>query len=100
MRSLAAIQRRMCTNKIAFDYTVALPAHLLNASRSCDSYLCPFCGWAHFTKLADHRTSGGRRGIKWNRRFIEHMLLMKGGKEVQLHLLYCFHNLHCYNLLD
>lgn len=50
MRSFTAIRNNMCTRKVAIDYTAPMPERYLDAARGNDMYLCPFCGFAHFTK--------------------------------------------------
>jgi hypothetical protein len=77
MRSLAAVQRHMCTSKVAFDYTAPMPVNLVDAARGCDSYLCPFCGFAHFTSRG--KNAKDRRNIKRNRRIAEQAMAAAAG---------------------
>lgn len=69
MRSLVAIQHNMCVRKVAIDYTAPMPVRYVDAARGCDMYLCPFCGFAHFTSKG-HKNKEMRR----TRRFVERHL--------------------------
>lgn len=65
------VHRRMCERKKKVDYTTWLDAGSMNAHRSSEAYLCPFCGWVHFTK-----TGVSHRNARRDRKKVELTLAM------------------------